>query len=294
MLNEIILEESESQRIKNLKELIFHEEFEKVLEGLKTWKSWTYNKDTFFQDLSRIIGNTVEILPSTTVWDLSTKLSCEHNMYLSMWLISEVCVLLKETSSTIYLDFSCYPLSSLPENFCEAFRWLEDLRMNDCGICLLPDNFDTLSSLKNLELRGNNLSILPDFGSCLYDLRKVDLSNNSFFEIPSTLSNCANLKYLHMNSNQISSINVSYGFFELEHLHLRDNSISSLDYEISNLTNLTVLNVRDNTLNYYNNVIEDMKNLRVIDLRGTYMDSVPLSSFRKNLDLYIVHEDPIT
>jgi len=86
----------------------------------------------------------------------------------------------------------------------------------------LPKNFGDLSSLKEVNLRGNLLISLPDSFANL-DLIELDISDNKFKEIPPSLGSLNNLMRLSLEMNPFEEDSQKFleRYSEKEHYQLR-------------------------------------------------------------------------
>lgn len=96
-------------------------------------------------------------------------------------------------------------VSSLLDNI-TVFSNLERLRLGNCGIHKLPNDFIELANLEVLYLANNNLKSLPSFFGKLKKLIVLNLSRNSFITFPEGVTSLRNLESLTMSHNEIRTI----------------------------------------------------------------------------------------
>lgn len=130
-----------------------------------------------------------------------------------------------------------------------SLRWL---KLNDCNIDWIPEEFATLNKLDSLSLAKNNLVTLHGELVALNSLRSLvfrhntinnnglptelfnleelsvlDLSHNCLNNVPSDLEKCKNLLVLNLSNNSIETIPNPL-FINLTDLHFLDVSNNKL------------------------------------------------------------------
>ena len=108
--------------------------------------------------------------------------------------------------STKFLVASFNKIPSLPSKIIELYD-LEYLNLSNNNFTDqgLPDEFFSLSSLKDLDLSNNQLIAFERF-TRLSKLKKLNLSSNLIIEISDNIVNLQELEYLWLHRNKISSV----------------------------------------------------------------------------------------
>lgn len=153
------------------------------------------------------------------------------------------------------LNVSHNPLKKLPQElgalgnlqnlWCNAIQidqlpeTIGDLTMLDSfgarsnRLTQLPPTFNKLTRLTWLTLENNLLTSLPEGFGDLGTLIHLNLSKNKFDSFPSEILKCSCLKYVYLNSNQISELTLSEeslkhlgDMSDLVYIDLRDNPLT--------------------------------------------------------------------
>lgn len=91
------------------------------------------------------------------------------------------------------MDFSNNVLTSLPEQFCLFFPELEVLILRQNKIKKLPENFGSLTALRQLDLSHNSIKKLPNSFADLGELEWLNLSRNPLLrDLAEVIGNCSN------------------------------------------------------------------------------------------------------
>ena len=108
-----------------------------------------------------------------------------------------------------------------------ALSHLVVLELTENCISTIPDSFESLSNLKELNLSKNEINILPmKFFHCptIRSLLLLDLSGNQLKFLPNAISNLSTLKTLNMANNDLSKIGLTLGkMSQLKRLELKGN-----------------------------------------------------------------------
>ena len=108
-----------------------------------------------------------------------------------------------------------------------ALSHLVMLELTENCISTIPDSFESLSNLKELNLSKNEINILPmKFFHCptIRCLLLLDLSGNQLKFLPNAISNLSTLKTLNMANNDLSKIGLTLGkMSQLKRLELKGN-----------------------------------------------------------------------
>ncbi|KAF8648363.1 hypothetical protein HU200_064949 [Digitaria exilis] len=217
-------------------------------------------------------------------------------------LSGEVPLSLYNTSTLIYLDFRHNLLvGRLPDNIGNLLPNIQTLILEDNKFeGKIPASLADCTSLEVLDLANNSFSgAIPPLGS-LQNLVYMDFSLN-YLEDPdwsflSSVSNCTQLRNLHLMSNNISgnfipSIIGTIG--NLSVLSLSGNRLSGpIPDSLGNLEQLTELYLRDNELNgSIPKSLGNCKNLQLLNFSHNSLDgSIPaellkIPSLSEGLDL---------
>ena len=104
------------------------------------------------------------------------------------------------------------------------------------------------------------------------------IANNRLEQISNSGSPLG-LKFLHLEKNKLSDLNLDYFKNTLKRIYLDFNkftaaSTNSLPHKINNLENMESLSMNYNNLNSAG-IVRDMKNLRILYLEGNSLEHVP-------------------
>lgn len=97
----------------------------------------------------------------------------------------------------------------------EAFEQKKTtLNLFSKNLTSLPDVFDSLAQLQDIDLTFNQLSELPPSFFTLKELKSLSLLGNKFERLPDTLSKLVTLENLNLGDNQLRSLPVKIGDLE--------------------------------------------------------------------------------
>jgi len=117
------------------------------------------------------------------------------------------------------------------------------------NITEIPNSIGKLTNLEYLHLDGNSLDILQDSITLLSNLDTLSLANNQLISLPDSIGKLEKLEYLNLNANTLSEIPDSFGkLINLKNLILYKNEIADLPESIVNVTNLENLRIDENHL----------------------------------------------
>jgi Leucine-rich repeat (LRR) protein len=155
----------------------------------------------------------------------------------------------------------------------EFWKWVQ----NNCSsVKFKPQEIETWSDLKELELRTNDLSELSDDISILTGLVDLSLFHNNFSIVPEVVFNLTELKWLNFGVNQIVELPRGIGrLTKLKILDLGQNQLINLPREIGELKNLEQLIVHNNNLSSLPIDIGEMTALKHISLYENNLIDLP-------------------
>ena len=111
-------------------------------------------------------------------------------------------------------------------------RGLVKLDLSGNEIATLPDNWDLLDLLSDLDLSDNQIEKLPRqfcVGALSNSLRQLNLSGNKIILLPNYFCNLKQLISLNVSKNQLKCLPPSMGkFINLKHFNASDNHIQVL------------------------------------------------------------------
>lgn len=174
---------------------------------------------------------------------------------------------------TISLDRN--QLISLPESINTA-AWLENLTISCNSLNEISLNFSRLVNLKRLDLHGNNLKTIPSEIWQSPSLNILNLSSNFLIEFPDpptsfeTLPLALSLGELYLADNRFkteSLYNLS-GLTNLTILNLSCNEIVDLEENLNSMYKLTEFYISDNAITSLPDEIDKWTNLRILHLNG--------------------------
>lgn len=134
-------------------------------------------------------------------------------------------------------------LSKFPKSVFQL-RNLRVLELHGCELTSLPNQWDHLPYLQNLQLRGNQLSQLPESIQSLRALTQLDLAYNQFEEVPTVLQKLPQLNELRLSGSSLKALPEWIGDLkQLEVLILNKSQIDHLPDSFRNLTRLRNLSL---------------------------------------------------
>ena len=184
------------------------------------------------------------------------------------------------------LDFSDLTLTTLPPEIC-LFHNLQILRLRGNPITLLPEDFNDLQNLVELDLSNTKISWLPgDFDLPL--LKQLDLSNTRLAYLPHAF-NLPNLEVLNLSNSQ--SFRRLPDRFNPPNLQVLDLSNNQYLYELPDdfkPQNLRKLNLSNTAIFLlppgFNRV--NLPQLETLDLRDTSIAGMQAINWnRRNLQV---------
>lgn len=103
------------------------------------------------------------------------------------------------------LDLHRLGLTKLPESF-EKLRYLKELQLQENYLTEVPESIRQLTGLEYLRLDVNRLSVLPEFIGELKELKELHLDNNRLIGLPDSVGNLTNLQVLYLYSNRLKAL----------------------------------------------------------------------------------------
>eukprot|EP01105_Mastigella_eilhardi_P008792 TRINITY_DN2113_c0_g1_i5.p1 TRINITY_DN2113_c0_g1~~TRINITY_DN2113_c0_g1_i5.p1 ORF type:complete len:2389 (+),score=489.03 TRINITY_DN2113_c0_g1_i5:142-7308(+) len=124
-----------------------------------------------------------------------------------------------------------------------------DIRLNECGITLIPEAFVALPQLTRMDLSHNQLGQLPEGLRQLTSLVTLKIAQNRLTKIPEMILHLPALTSLDLCGNQLTALPVVVSrLTSLKTLLLNYNKITHLPVSIGQLTNMQTLALLDNPL----------------------------------------------
>ncbi|KAK7873516.1 hypothetical protein R5R35_008778 [Gryllus longicercus] len=159
---------------------------------------------------------------------------------------------------------------------------IKNLVLNDNQISGSANNFRSLSSLSRLRLERNRLTSL-DFLPERCNLRNLDVSGNALTSLAGPLKNCAELTFLGLESNLITSIpsDVFSRMSKLKHLYLFKNKIAAIpDGTFAHLSALIDLTLQMNpNIQLSSGSFQGLSHLQYLDLSFNELRNLPAGLF---------------
>ncbi|ESN93976.1 hypothetical protein HELRODRAFT_186045 [Helobdella robusta] len=145
---------------------------------------------------------------------------------------------------------------------------LEDLCASSINLRQVDNRISSLRHLRTLDLSGNQIRTLPDAWDNLNQLADLNFSDNGISSLPSSLFNkCCGLTSLNFNHNNIEHIPAEiWNLSRLVTLKLSRNSIKDLPVGISRARQLRVLDLSHNLILVFPADMTRMAKLDTIDL----------------------------
>jgi Leucine-rich repeat (LRR) protein len=162
---------------------------------------------------------------------------------------------------------------------------ISSLSLHDSTVYSTPSLNDCLF------LHGMSLnSVSFDFGSIFTNLIQLSLENNAFTEI-GNIRNCANLQFLNLRNNLITSIDFDRDLSQLhslEQINLSSNRIHTFTGPTTEVTSLKHLNLRHNKLTVFPDRIDQFSNLELFDISENSIETMIGETLPKSLrQLYL-------
>jgi len=138
---------------------------------------------------------------------------------------------------------------------------------------------DKINNVGALVLNDNKLTKidLKDF-STMTKLEFLWITDNKLQQVTNT-GGPIGLKYLHLDRNQLSSLNLDYFKNTLKRLYLDHNLFSSTSLDILGHNKNDLENLESLSMNYNDlqdaEIVENLKNLRILYLEGNQLTHIP-------------------
>ena len=158
---------------------------------------------------------------------------------------------LLQPDSVLSLDLSDQHFGKVPE---EIFRFknLQELRMRNDDLTMLPSGIGALSHLRLLDLSGNPISLLPDGFANLSELEELYLSNDSALALRrdiSILAKLPRLHVLHLENDGLRDLPKNIGDLRsLEELYLNGNAFRTVPIELRRLDHIRLIDMHQNPI----------------------------------------------
>ncbi|CAG8447969.1 2186_t:CDS:2 [Scutellospora calospora] len=184
-------------------------------------------------------------------------------------------------------------LESIPSKIGQLGRLLT-LNLRENLINNLPTDLGRLVNLTDLDLSYNELIVLPEDLGNLKKLTEIKLNNNpSLLAIPETLRKLSQIKKIHLQHCNLSSIPFEIGdaYSQLEYVNLSFNLFDAVP-NLHGMYGTTVLNISNNRIDDLTEQIGQLESLRELYLVNNKLTHLPKSIGRlKNLEILDVSEN---
>ena len=206
-----------------------------------------------------------------------------------------------ELESLVDLDLSFNLIGTLPEEIGQLGNLEKLVITNNRLSGALPDTFNHLQSLRELDIKYNAISSInviselpkleilaadhnavSQFVGSFERVRSLKLNANPItkFEITSPIPT---LKVLNLSNAQLASIDGSFNnMLNLERLVLDKNYFVSLPNQIGNLRRLEQFSIADNSVGELPPEIGCLTELRVLDVHGNNIRKLPMEMWWAN------------
>lgn len=164
----------------------------------------------------------------------------------------------------------------------EVIQKYKNLRLLDLSNNQISDISESVTLCSNLVTfiaRHNLLDehSLPKQFNSLKSLRELNLSGNRLSRIPYEILELSSLQILHLGANRVEFISKDISQMKrLEVLYLGGNIISELPYEIGELKNLRVFVLCDNRIESLPKSISTLKQLKSLLLHRNKLTALPV------------------
>jgi Leucine-rich repeat (LRR) protein len=170
----------------------------------------------------------------------------------------------------MYLKSSGNSLKKLPDSFGHT-PTIKSLILHHIELESLPDNFNLLESLMELEIQINTAESfdLKKTLSGLYNLKSLMIYKNNLKSFPCGLNKNTKLKKVLIVNSGLTQIDSSFASMEnIQTLILDKNKFEKFPSEIFELKTLKELSLRENLLTSLPEDIIRIKGLKILDLTG--------------------------
>ena len=131
-------------------------------------------------------------------------------------------------------NLSCNVIMQLPPAAIANWRSVTILNLFDCRLLQLP-SLGHLESLQELRLFNNNLEVVPDLGTKLGSLRVVEINKNRISALPlSFFSGLRALEKINLAHNSIDAVPVGINCPKLEHFLINNNVFIKQLFKLQN------------------------------------------------------------
>lgn len=197
------------------------------------------------------------------------------------------------------LDLSYMKLTELPESF-DQLTQLQELNLSANKLTVLPKSLGRFTQLQFLSLTSNQLTELPESFRNLIELRLLWISDNNFFLFPEQICQLTLLEDLAIGGNSFSEI-PNASFVKLKNLkHLafgfsgKKVNLKELPIAVRDLNNLRTLRASFCGWNFLPEWLGDLSNLEEIKLTGNNIVDLPSSfSTLENLSHLFLDGNPL-
>ena len=153
---------------------------------------------------------------------------------------------------------------------------LKVLRLQDNCLDQLPDEFEYLTALTDLDLEGNRMEFCPPIMSSLTSLTLLNMARNDISECPLPISSMTMLMELYLDHNRINALPIRMGrCARLIVLSLSHNQLTKLPSTVRDLTCLTHVNLAHNLFTIVPADLGLLVSLDFLDLSGNELESPP-------------------
>lgn len=134
--------------------------------------------------------------------------------------------------------------------FISNFKKIEKIFFAKNKISELPEGFEKLTSLKEINLSSNLFKSIPIILGQIVSLTSLVMNESNLTEIPQELKTLTNLETLSLEKNQISSFGegILENFTNLLNLHFDQNNFEVLSEDISKCKKLLKLSFSGNKI----------------------------------------------
>lgn len=166
-------------------------------------------------------------------------------------------------------------IETIEEQICEI-NMLNNINLAHNNIKSLPGSFGFLTKVTNLNLSSNSLEMIPAEISSMTSLATLDLTNNNLTEIPWNLKDLGHLEILYLRNNKLTSVPALSNCVNLKELHLGSNRIKGLEVEdVENIVNVRLLDLRENKITQLPDEITCLQLLERLDVSNNDLSGLP-------------------
>lgn len=178
-------------------------------------------------------------------------------------------------SLEIFSSSSNIKTKTLPDEFYSLTN-LKQIEIQGSELEEIDIKINNLKKLENLTLFYNKIHTMPINMGNLKEVEKILIQHNKIESLPLDIGLLKNLTHLNISDNKIHEL--PHSFIELKKLdtlYLQNNFLTKLPYQIGNLNNLRYLNISKNLISKFPKSITKLKELQFLNAETNDIKLLP-------------------